>query len=42
MRPVVPRDIFGIDEPQICFVDQRRRLKAVPGTLSGHDRRAIW
>jgi hypothetical protein len=27
---------LGIDEPQISFVDQRRRLKAVPGTLSCH------
>ena len=36
MRPVLPRNIFGIDQPQIGFVDERRRLKAVPGTLSCH------
>jgi len=36
MRAVLPRDIFGIDEPEIRFVDQRRRLKAVPDALSGH------
>jgi hypothetical protein len=32
----VPRNIFGIDEPQIRFVDQRRRLEAVSRTLAGH------
>jgi hypothetical protein len=26
----------GIDEPHIGFVDQRRRLEAMPRTLSGH------
>ena len=36
MRAVPPWNVLGIDEPQICFVDQRRRLKAVPGTLSCH------
>jgi hypothetical protein len=36
MRPIVPRHIVGIDEPQIGFVDQRRGLEAMPRTLSGH------
>lgn len=36
MRPVLPRDIFGIDQPQVDLIDERRRLKAVPGTLSCH------
>ena len=36
MRAVPPGNVLGIDEPQISFVDQRRRLKAVPGTLSCH------
>src|SRR6476660_7388410 len=36
MRPVLPRNILGIDQAQIGFIDERRRLKAVPGTLSCH------
>ena len=36
MRAVLPRNIFGIDQPQVGFIDERRRLKAVPGTLSCH------
>ena len=36
MRPVLPRNILGIDEAQIGFIDERRRLQAVPRTLSGH------
>ena len=36
MRAVVPRHVFGINEPQIRFVDQRRGLKAMPSTLSCH------
>ena len=35
MRPILPRYI-GIDQPQVGFVDERGRLKAVPRTLSGH------
>ena len=35
VRAIVPRNIFGIDEPQIRFVDQRRRLEAVARTLAG-------
>ena len=36
MCTVPPWDVLGIDEPQICFVDQRCGLKAVPGTLPCH------
>src|SRR6478609_3887356 len=36
MRPVLPPDVFGIDQPQVDFIDERSRLKAVPGTLSCH------
>ena len=36
MRAVLPLDVFGVDQPQIRLVDERRRLKAVPGTLSCH------
>jgi hypothetical protein len=36
VRAILPWNVLGIDESQICFVDQRRRLKAVPGTLSCH------
>ena len=36
MRPVLPPNVFGVDQPQVDFVDERRRLKAVPGTLSCH------
>ena len=36
MRAIVPRHIFGIDEPQIGFVDQRGCLEAMPSTLSCH------
>ena len=36
MRAVVPRHVFRVDQPQIRFVDERRRLEAVPGTLSRH------
>ena len=32
----MPRHIFGINESQIRFVDQRRCLEAMPSTLSGH------
>jgi hypothetical protein len=36
MRAVLPRNIFGVDQTQVGFIDERRRLKAVPGTLSCH------
>jgi hypothetical protein len=36
MCAVVPRDIFGIDEPQISLVDQRRCLEAMASTLPCH------
>ena len=35
MRAVLPGNI-GIDQAQVGFIDERRRLQAVPGTLSGH------
>ena len=36
MRVVVPRHVLGIDQPKIRFVDERRRLEAVPRALAGH------
>ena len=36
MRAVVPRNILGVDEPQIRFIDQRRCLEAMLSTLSSH------
>lgn len=36
MRAVMPRHIFGVNETQIRFVDQRRCLEAMPSTLSCH------
>src|SRR5437588_2638606 len=36
MRPVLPRNVFGVDQPQVGFVDECSRLKAVPGPLSCH------
>lgn len=36
MGAVPPGHVLGIDESQIRFVDQRRRLEAVPSPLSRH------
>ena len=36
MRPVLPRNVFCVDQAQIGFIDERRCLKTVPGTLSCH------
>ena len=36
MRAVVSRHILRINQPQIRFVDQRRGLEAMAGTLSCH------
>ena len=36
MCAVVPRHIFGMDEPQIRFVEQRRGMETVSSTLCCH------
>src|SRR6187551_1974135 len=36
MRPVLPRNVFGVDQPQVGFINERRGLKTVPGTFSSH------
>jgi len=36
MRAVLRRNIFGINQPQIRFIDQRGGLEAMPRTLSCH------
>ena len=36
MRPVLPLDVFDVDEPQVGLVDERRGLKRVAGPLVAH------
>ena len=36
VRPILPADHIGADQPHKRLVDERRRLKRVLGTLSGH------
>jgi len=36
VRAVLPPNPARIDQSQICFVDERRRLERVAGTFSGH------
>jgi hypothetical protein len=34
MSPVLPLHAFVVDQPQVGFIDQRRRLQAVAGLLA--------
>jgi hypothetical protein len=36
MRTVVPLDSFSVDQANKSLVDERRRLEAMPDTLSRH------
>ena len=36
VRAVVPGDVFRVDQPEVCLVDERRRLQAVSRAFVGH------
>ena len=36
VRAVVPLNGLPVDQADICLVDERRRLKAMPHAFSGH------
>jgi hypothetical protein len=33
VRPVLPRDVLSVDQPQIGLIDERSRLQTVPDAL---------
>ena len=35
-RPVLPRRLTRITQPQVCLIDQRSRLQRMPGTFLTH------